>query len=85
MVEDYMNIDDEPLISFINDNGVDAFYTIRELVAGKEMCSDEEYSQRIETCRSCSSFAGPEICTENSQLVRVYCRIADSVCPLKKW
>jgi hypothetical protein len=85
MVEDYMSIDDEKSIRFINDRGVDSLYTIKELVAGREMCSDDNYSERIATCRSCSSLAGTEICTENKQLVRVYCRLLDSKCPKNLW
>lgn len=80
-----MNIDNEPTISFTNEYGVEATYTIKELVGLRETCSDDEYSQRISTCRSCSSLAGTEICTENGQLVRVFCRLLDSKCPRILW
>lgn len=79
------NIDDEPVINFTNEYGVQRAYTIKELVGGRETCSDYEYSTRIGKCRSCDSCAGGEVCNENNQLVRMYCRLADSGCPLKKW
>jgi hypothetical protein len=85
MVENYMSIDNEPKIRFINDEGVDALYTIKELVGIRETCSDEDYSKRIATCKSCSRLAGTEICTENSQLVRVFCRLSESKCPKNLW
>ncbi len=80
-----MRIDDEPTISFSNEHGIGATYTIKELVGLRETCSDDEYSERISTCRSCRNFVGNEICNKNEQLVRVFCRLLDSKCPKNFW
>lgn len=79
------NISDEPVINFTNEYGVQRAYTIEELVGGRPTCLDHEYLKRITICKSCDSCVGNELCTENNQLVRMYCRLADSGCPLKKW
>lgn len=80
-----MKIDDEDPISFTNEYGIEASYTIKELVGGREVCLDHEYFKRVSTCKSCDLCVGNELCTENGQLVRVFCRLEESSCPLGKW
>lgn len=80
-----MRIEDEDVISFTDDQLVQHTYTIKELVGLRETCSDEEYLNRYSICKQCDKCVGNEICTENGQLVRLYCRLIESECPLKKW
>lgn len=80
-----MNINNELPITFTNEYGVEATYQIKDLVGLRKTCSDQEYVDRFMTCKECNSCAGNEICTENGQLVRLFCRLNESSCPLNKW
>lgn len=80
-----MNINDENPISFTNEYGIETTYQIKDLVGLRETCSDTQYNLRFSTCKDCNSCIGNEICTENHQLVRLFCRLKESSCPLNKW
>jgi hypothetical protein len=80
-----MNINDEDPINFINEYGVQETHEIKDLVGLRKTCTDDQYDLRFSTCKNCNSCAGNEICTENHQLVRLFCRLEESLCPLNKW
>lgn len=80
-----MKIEDESPITFTNEYGVERTYTISEMVGLRETCSDQEYLNRFEICRSCEFSVGDEICTKDGHLIRLDCRLKESSCPVDKW